>query len=1198
MRADELSDAPELFTRLWASESSPDLDAFLAGAGPVDAAQLCTLARIDQAQRWKRGDRRSAEEYLDRYPALQAHFDSAVDLIYHEYLLGERLGEQPSLEEFNARFPKYATALADQVGLHRVLEEAAAHVGQSPLDPLWTSRTDMARNVACPVCHNEIEQREDATADELVCPACGSSFRLQRDVPLGWHSGDQPRRLGKYELIEPVGVGSFGTVYKAHDSELDRTVAIKVPRVNHLAAKEDLERFLREARSVARLQHPSIVSVHEIGQWEQTPYLVIEFVQGSTLAEVLSSRRPAPRQAAEWVAAVADALHYAHEMGVIHRDVKPANIMLDEKGTLRLMDFGLARRDTGDVTMTIDGQVLGTPAYMSPEQARGESHKVCGRSDVYSLGVILYQLLTGELPFRGTTRMLLHQVLHDEPRRPRSLSHLVPRNLETICLKAMAKEPGRRYATARDMADDLRRFLKGEPIHARPIGRAERLWRWSRRNPVPAGLTAAVLLVFCLGFAGVTWNYWQAVTAREDLEWNLYLLRIDRAHREILADNLGEVQRLLAACPKPLRDWEWSYLDRLSRVDPVKPIEAGELIVSIAFSPDGRRIAAAQEGGRIGIYDWESGNPFFLDGHEKRVFSVAFQPQGKYLASAGADRKVILWNVHTGERVFTKSGHEGRYAGTAYAVAFSPDGRALAAPSDEKTVTIWSVPDGSPVGELSGPSQMVGSVAFSPDGRLLAAGSFDSTVTIWDVRTGDIQHTLDGHMRPISAVAFSPLDGRYVASASYDRLAKIWDVTTGEEVSKLSGHLGLVVGLAFSHDGKRLATVGHEDGVVKLWDSLTGQNVLSLKGNVGHCVAISRDGWRLAASGTDGTIQLWDAEPLAQDPGRGFLEMHHDHEVWSVTFSPDGSQVASGGWDQTVRLWNAIDGSLLHTFPLSGLAYCVRFSPPDGRHLAATVGRSLGDDNLLYVWDAATRAPAFPPTQHHGTPFCLEFSPDGQYVLESAQDPTTQHFVQVRDVHTGNVRGVFADHLQDIWAIKFSPDGRNVATADNNMIKLWRWNPTSLADVTEIWRIELPVVGQADRIAFSPNGNWLLTEGEDNSVRVWNAADGTRLHKLRGHTGPVYAVAFSPDGKFFATGGVDMTIRLWDATQDPPLELYKLRGHTGIIDTLAFSRDSRRLVSGSRDKTVKIWELSSVLQEASRHQRPASTAEDNRQHAN
>jgi hypothetical protein len=457
----------------------------------------------------------------------------------------------------------------------------AGGVGNGPGAPPETPAATLGPVPCCPQCHHPVIP---VAADPVMsCPECGGSFRIAEGGLPGPNAG--ARRLGKFQLLDCVGQGSYGAVWRARDTELDRLVALKVPHAGVLASPPNLERARREARAAAQLRHPNIVRLYDVATLDGQPVLVSDFVDGMPLKDLLQVRRLTFREAAALVAEVAEALDYAHGMGLVHRDIKPANLMIERTrpdagpgvGRPVIVDFGLALREEAEIVMTVEGQIIGTPAYMSPEQAAGQGHRVDRRSDVYSLGVVLYELLCGERPFRGSKAMLLQQVMHEEARPPRRLNDKIPRDLETVCLKALAKERHRRYATAQALAEDLRRFLRGEPVRARRVGRAERLRRWCFRNPAVALLAAGVAVSLLAGTVVSTYFATRALAQAERTlqekrlsERRRYDAEVTRAQQAWTDGQPGLTRNLLDGQELPsdgddLRGFEWYYLMRLCR---------------------------------------------------------------------------------------------------------------------------------------------------------------------------------------------------------------------------------------------------------------------------------------------------------------------------------------------------------------------------------------------------------------------------------------------------------------------------------------------------------------------------------------------------------------------------------------------------------------------------------------------------------
>ncbi len=656
-----------------------------------------------------------------------------------------------------------------------------------------------------------------STADPYATRDTLSSLPSPGPAPLQ----DWPRVAG-YEILGELGRGGMGVVYKARQLSLNRLVALKMILAGAQAVPQEVQRFRSEAEAVARLQHPHIVHIYEIADHNGRPYFAMEFVEGGSLARRLhGTPRPAP-EAAQLVETLARAVDAMHQRGVIHRDLKPANILLTAEGSPKIADFGLAKLLNAATGATQSGTILGTPSYMAPEQAGGKTRQIQPVTDVYALGAILYELLTGRPPFQAESPVdTVLQVLHEEPVPPTQLQSRVPRDLETICLKALAKTPSQRYASACDLADDLQRWQHGEPIRARRLSLWERARKGINRRPALAIVTA--LSAIAVSFL------W--VMTCETLAWL-------RQHQGRMPGAVTPDGQTVPAIRRAL---------------------------GLAFSPDGQRLAVSGAEGTVKILDARTRQEIVtLRGHTKTVTSVAFAANGTILASASSDQTVRLWELATGKEVRTLA----RHTDAVTAVAFCPDGRSLASASDDQTVMLWNPATGQALRTLRGHQAKIHCLGFSPDGQRLASGNGKmgelvyktvaptGLVKVWDVATGRVLQTLD-HKGPVWSVAFSP-DGRYLASASADQTVKVWEASTGHLIYHLTRYTDAVTSVAFSSDGRLLASACGCNVLVRM--PTTGQDVFALPAHadtVGN-VAFSPDGRRLASMSVDGSVKIWD----------------------------------------------------------------------------------------------------------------------------------------------------------------------------------------------------------------------------------------------------------------------------------------------------------------------------------------------------
>jgi eukaryotic-like serine/threonine-protein kinase len=1032
--------------------------------------------------------------------------------------------------------------------------------------------------------------------------------------------------IGPYKPLEPIGEGGMGTVWMAEQmAPVKRLVALKVIKAG-MDSRQVLARFGAERQALALMDHPNIAKVLDAGATDSgRPYFVMELVKGVPITRYCDEKHLTPRERLVLFIPVCQAVQHAHQKGIIHRDLKPSNVLVglyDGQPVPKVIDFGVAKAAGPGLTeatlFTGFGTVIGTPEYMSPEQAQLDNLDIDTRSDIYSLGVLLYELLTGTTPLQRkllkTTALfdLLRVIREQEPPRPsirlstteelpsiaanrnvepRKLSGLVRGELDWIVMKCLEKDRNRRYESANGLARDIERYLHDEPVQACPPSAWYRFRKFTRRNKVAmatasvlglaVALTVAVLatsLVLIAGEQRARRTAQQAEARAEDDRKKAvererresYFNRITLAHRDLAVD-------LLAACPEDLRGWEWHYLMRLCRVEPLVLRDETE-VHGVAFSPDGEQLASAGGDGTVKFWNSRTGKVMqTFQAHTDSAVSVAFHPDGNHLASHGADWTVKVWDLTaTGQAVFTEPCDATRKFGMAYTIAFSPDGRQLAAAADG-AVKVWDWKNRQLLHSLPGLDFHSIPVAFRGDGRL-AIGTWHEGLKLLDPETGTLLRTFHDHHFPISAVAFSA-DGGWLTSASFDRTVKLSDARTGGLLHTLL-HTGNVEGVAFSPDGRRLAS-GGEDKTVRVWDPTTGREILGLRGHTDRCgcVAFSPDGHRLASASSDRTIRIWDGTPLRRDEGRQetltFIE--HSDEIRGVAFSPDGPdglRIVSAGSDG-VKVWDAQTGRVSaefsdHVDP-SGhrvAVFCVAWHPKG--HLIASSGF-----DAVRVWDARTKREVFkcPAALGKNTlPYsAVAFSPDGRYLVTGKFDGA----VRVWDGGTGREVGMLDTHKREIRGLGFSRDGKHLASASGDgIVKLW--DATRLNDKQEVRHtLCARVPGPSVNVAFSPDGRRLATGGEENTVKLWDVETGQELQTLRGHRGEVYTLAVSPDddGRWIASAGEDSTVKVWDIDTG---KVHTFRGHTGLVCSVAFSADGRRLVSGSRDKTVKVWDLTQL----------------------
>jgi WD40 repeat protein/serine/threonine protein kinase len=1043
---------------------------------------------------------------------------------------------------------------------------------------------------------------------------------------------------GKYTLVEVIGEGGMGSVWRAHQTEpVKRFVAVKLIKAG-MDSRQVLARFEAERQALALMDHPNIAKVLDGGLHGHRPFFVMELVKGVPITDFCDTHRLTPRQRLELFVPVCQAIQHAHQKGIIHRDLKPSNVLIalyDDKPVVKVIDFGVAKATGGALTeRTIDtgfGAVVGTPQYMSPEQATVNNLDIDTRSDVYALGVLLYELLTGSPPFarkelekKGLLEVL-RVVREEEPPRPstrlstadalpslsasrgtepKKLTGLLRNELDWIVMKALEKDRRRRYETANGFAADVLRYLSGEAVRAHPPSAAYRLKKFVCRNRGPVIAASLVLFALLAGMAGTTAGLIEARRQEQEARKQEQVARdettakeqaraaeAERVRERDLA--LGQAKDALALEALRVKERDAALEEKNYQLD------IGNFLLAVA-AYDGADVALARrrlDSVRAKQRGWEwhylrrqaTGGIFTLTGRTG-FMSVAFSPDGTRFVTGSRDHTAQVWDARTGSPLLELKGH----TGVVNTVAFSPDASRIITSSDDRTARVWDARAGTQLLAITGHTRAVQSAAFSPDGTRIVTGSEDNTAKVWDAKTATPQLELKGHTDHVHTVAFSP-DGSQIVTGSADRTARVWDARTGTVRLVLKGHGHVVKIVAFSPDGSRIVT-GCGDQTARVWDAQTGTTLLVLRGHRSgvQCLAFSPDGTQIVTASADQTGKVWDART-----GTVRLDLKgHTNAVVGVAFSPDGTRIVTGSADWTVKMWDAKTATPQievkgHQHDVSSVAFS-----PDGARIA-----TASWDRTAKVWDARTGMLQLTLTGHTEWVKGVAFSPDGARIATASWDRTAKLWDAKAGTRLLDLKG----HADRVSAVAFSPDGSQVVTGSwDRTAKVWdakTGNPllefkghagevrsvafspdgaqivTGSGDLTaRVWDAgtaapQLELKGHARAVlsvAFSPDDSRIVTGSEDDTAKVWDARTGTAQFALQGHKGQVYAVAFSPDGTRIVTGSTDETAIVWDARTGTSLLV--LRGHTHCVNSVAFSPDGTRIVTGSQDQTARVWD--------------------------